>query len=295
MHLTQESRKTNTTVQGNMFENSGNARANDCARHPCFSESLNQYARIHLPVAPACNIQCRYCLRKYCCANECRPGVTARVMTPVEALDWYLSQKKQFPEITVAGVAGPGDALANWPVVKETLRKIRAVDPEVYLCLSTNGLLLPEYAEELRESGVRFVTVTVNCVDVECGAQLYAFVNYRDARYTGLEAAKLLFHQQVEGIRAVKKLGMFIKINCVAIDGINMDQIEKVANLAEALQCDVMNIIPLLPVPGSELEKEKPPSCEQIEQLRLTCGKKIRQMKHCNHCRADAVGRLKGK
>ena len=293
--MTQESRRTNTTVQGNIFKSNVSAGENDFARHPCFSESLNQYARIHLPVAPACNIQCRYCLRKYCCANECRPGVTARVMTPVEALDWYLSQKKQFPEITVAGVAGPGDALANWLVVKETLRKIRAVDPEVYLCLSTNGLLLPEYAEELLESGVRFVTVTVNCVEAECGAKLYAFVNYKGTQYRGVEASKLLFRQQVGGIRAAKKLGLFIKINCVAIDGINLDQIEKVANLADELQCDVMNIIPLLPVHGSELEKEKPPSCEQIEKLRQTCGKKIRQMKHCNHCRADAVGRLKGK
>ncbi|MBO6265059.1 MAG: hypothetical protein J6M57_03515, partial [Acidaminococcaceae bacterium] len=75
--------------------------------------------------------------------------------------------------------------------------------------------------------------------------------------------------------------------------GINVDQIKKVAELAGKLQCDIMNIIPLLPVPGSELENERPPSCETIEILRRICGNDIRQMTHCNRCRADAVGRLK--
>ena len=77
------------------------------------------------------------------------------------------------------------------------------------------------------------------------------------------------------------------------MEGVNGDQIKKVAELAGKLQCEVMNIIPLLPVPGSELENEKPPSCETVEFLRRICGKEIRQMEHCNRCRADAVGRLK--
>lgn len=265
----------------------------DMSLHPCFSERTNQYARIHLPVAPACNIQCRYCLRKFCCSNECRPGVTARVMTPAEAVAWYKSQKEKFPEITVAGVAGPGDPLANWPVVKETLHRIRNLDPSVFLCLSTNGLLLPDYAAELVETGVGFVTVTVNCTEPKAGNRLYSYVYYEDTVYRGKEAFDILFRQQVKGIECAKKLGMFVKVNCVVIEGINVDQIKKVAELAGKLQCDVMNIIPLLPVPGSELENEKPPSCETIEILRRICGNDIRQMKHCNRCRADAVGRLK--
>ena len=265
----------------------------DISLHPCFAERVNQYARIHLPVAPACNIQCRYCLRKFCCANECRPGVTARVMNPEEALAWYRSQKEQFPEITVVGVAGPGDTLANWPVVKETLRLIREQDPRVYLCLSTNGLLLPEYAQDLTDAGVEFLTVTMNCTDAEAGAQLYSVVNYNGTVYRGTEAAALLYRQQVEGIKRVKELGLFVKINCVVIDGINEDQTEKIAKLAGNFGCEVMNIIPLLPVPGSELENKKPPSCGRLEELRQICGEYIRQMKHCNRCRADAVGRLK--
>ena len=54
--------------------------------HPCFTAKCSDYARIHLPVAPKCNMQCNYCLRKYSCVNESRPGVVARVMVP-EALN----------------------------------------------------------------------------------------------------------------------------------------------------------------------------------------------------------------
>lgn len=45
--------------------------------HPCFTAKCSDYARIHLPVAPKCNMQCNYCLRKYSCVNESRPGVVA--------------------------------------------------------------------------------------------------------------------------------------------------------------------------------------------------------------------------
>ncbi len=40
--------------------------------HPCYSEEAHHYfARMHVAVAPACNIQCNYCNRKYDCANRC--------------------------------------------------------------------------------------------------------------------------------------------------------------------------------------------------------------------------------
>ena len=36
------------------------------AKHPCYSEDAHHhYARMHVAVAPACNIQCNYCNRKY--------------------------------------------------------------------------------------------------------------------------------------------------------------------------------------------------------------------------------------
>lgn len=145
--------------------------------HPCFTAKCSDYARIHLPVAPKCNMQCNYCLRKYSCVNESRPGVVARVMVPEDAVDWYLQMKDKVPKLTVAGIAGPGDALANWPAVSRTLSKIREVDKDVFFCLSTNGLYLPKYAKEIAALGVDYVTVTVNAITSNTGAHIYSFIN----------------------------------------------------------------------------------------------------------------------
>lgn len=59
----------------------------DLDNHPCFNKKASaSYGRVHLPVAPHCNIQCNFCNRIYDCANENRPGVTAKVQTPDESV-----------------------------------------------------------------------------------------------------------------------------------------------------------------------------------------------------------------
>ncbi|MGO9792418.1 MAG: nitrogenase cofactor biosynthesis protein NifB, partial [Solirubrobacteraceae bacterium] len=57
------------------------------ANHPCYSQEAHHfYARMHVAVAPACNMQCNYCNRKFDCCNESRPGVTSRLLSPEQAL-----------------------------------------------------------------------------------------------------------------------------------------------------------------------------------------------------------------
>ena len=82
--------------------------------HPCYSKDAhNHFARIHLPVAPACNIQCNYCNRKYDCSNESRPGVTSEKLKPLDGLKKVLLVGSEIKNLSVVGIAGPGDALAN--------------------------------------------------------------------------------------------------------------------------------------------------------------------------------------
>ena len=86
--------------------------------HPCFSGCAGNYARIHLPVAKKCNIQCNYCLRKFDCPNESRPGITTRLLTPEEAFEKYFRVKAEMSNLKVVGIAGPGDALAEFETQK---------------------------------------------------------------------------------------------------------------------------------------------------------------------------------
>ena len=65
--------------------------------HPCYSEEAHHhYARMHVAVAPACNIQCNYCNRKYDCSNESRPGVVSERLTPEQAAKKVLAVASTF-------------------------------------------------------------------------------------------------------------------------------------------------------------------------------------------------------
>jgi len=85
-------------------------------RHPCFGAEAHQsVGRIHLPVAPRCNIQCAFCERRVCAGQEMQhPGWAQRLLTPDQAalrVDELVAARPA--ETFVVGVAGPGDPLAN--------------------------------------------------------------------------------------------------------------------------------------------------------------------------------------
>ena len=260
--------------------------------HPCFySGAHRKFARMHLPVAPKCNIQCNYCDRKYDCTNESRPGVTSEVLTPEQAVEKIRYVKEKVPYLSVIGIAGPGDPLANEETF-ETLELMKKEFPEITFCLSTNGLNLPKNADRLKELGVRFVTVTMNAIDPEIGARLYDFVMFEGKAYHGEEAAKILIDNQLEGIRRATEAGITVKVNSVLVPGINMDHLPAVAKRAKELGAYIVNILPLIPVPGTKFESMRAPTSKERKQLQDECEVDIRQMRHCRQCRADAIGLL---
>ncbi len=262
--------------------------------HPCFSQAAaHQYARIHLPVAKHCNISCNYCNRKYDCLNESRPGVTSEIISPIEGLRRYQYYKQQLSNLSVVGIAGPGDVLADWEESSQTIRLIRDYDPEVLLCLSTNGLKLPKLAANIVKLGVSHVTVTVNTLNPETGAKIYRFVNYEGKRYTGIKGAGLLLANQLEGIRALTQQGMVVKVNTVMIPGMNDNDIPNVVRKMKQLGVFMTNIMPLIPVKGSVFENLPATDKHALNTMRQSCQSELQQMFHCQQCRADAAGLLK--
>lgn len=258
--------------------------------HPCFSrEAHHKFGRIHLPVAPACNIQCRYCIRKYDCANESRPGITSKVMTPSEALDRVRVLLERNDKISVIGIAGPGDPLAN-DAAFETLNMIHREFPDITLCISTNGVLLPDRLDELIKAGVRSITITINAVMPEVAEKIYSWAYYKGKRYIGRDAAELIVKNQARGLRNVIDAGLIVKVNTVYIPGINDAEIPLIAWLSGQRGVDIMNIIPL--IPQAELSHLQRPSTELIKRMREDCEEHVTQMTHCRQCRADAFGIL---
>jgi len=258
--------------------------------HPCFGGNHHKNGRIHLAVAPKCNIKCGYCTRRHDCANESRPGVTSRILTPQEALERVretMASKVLGPIIKVVGIAGPGDPLANEETF-ETFRIIGKEFPDLIKCMSTNGLLLPEKIDLLHELGLHSLTVTVNALDADVGARIYGHILYRGRRYTGIEAARILIANQLAGLERAAGYGMTIKVNTVLIPGINDDQLPLIARRVKELGAFVMNVMPL--IPQADFADVVPATPEEMEVVRKDNERIIGQFRHCRQCRADAAG-----
>ena len=262
------------------------------SKHPCYSKDAHNHARMHLPVAPKCNISCNYCVRKYDCPNESRPGVASEILSPEKALEKFIAVKQRMPNLSVVGIAGPGDALADWEKTKKTLSLIRKADPNITFCLSTNGLMLPFYANEIVKLGVSHVTVTINAIDTAIGAKIYKHIDYLGTTYTGETAATILLANQLAGLKLLSSKGVVCKVNTVLLTGINDTHVEEVVKKVKELGCFVSNIMPLIPVKGSVFENLPLVSNKELHKLRKKCGEHLNQMYHCRQCRADAVGTL---
>ncbi|MCX7708952.1 MAG: nitrogenase cofactor biosynthesis protein NifB [Clostridia bacterium] len=259
--------------------------------HPCFGGGCGN-ARMHIPVAPGCNISCNYCNRKFDCVNESRPGVTSEVLSPEEAAAKFIAVRNKIKNLTVVGIAGPGDALANFENTKKSIELIRELDPDITFCLSTNGLMLPEYAEELVRLGVTHFTVTINTVDPEIGAKIYKEVTYHGKKYRGREAAEILLANQLEGLRILSSKNIICKVNIVMIKGVNDGHIEEVVKKVKDYGVFMTNIMPLIPAQGSVFEDMPLTSNKELNEMRKKCGIELKQMYHCKQCRADAIGTL---
>jgi len=265
--------------------------------HPCYSEEAHHhYARMHVAVAPACNIQCNYCNRKYDCANESRPGVVSEKLTPEQAAKKVLAVASTIPQMTVLGIAGPGDPLANPEKTFRTFELIARTAPDIKLCLSTNGLMLPDHVETIKRFNVDHVTITINMVDPDIGAKIYPWVFYNHTRYTGRAAAGLLSERQLLGLEMLTAAGILCKVNSVMIPGVNDTHLVEVNRAVKSRGAFLHNIMPLISAPEHGtvfgLTGQRGPTAQELKALQDGCEGEMNMMRHCRQCRADAVGLL---
>lgn len=269
--------------------------------HPCYCEKAHKkYARLHLPVAPKCNIQCNYCNRKFDCVNESRPGVTSKVITSDEAVEIFLKYKVILKNLSVVGIAGPGDPMANPYETLKTFEMIRNIDDGINLCLSTNGLELSKYIKEIKFLKIEHITITINAVDEKIGSNIYKYVKTDNRTYKGEEGAKILIERQIEALSLLVNEGVIVKVNTVLIPGINSAEISSIARIIKRYGGFIHNIIPLIhPEDRSTFFSRsgiKPPSEADLMLARVESALKMggtsKVMKHCKQCRADAVGML---
>lgn len=258
--------------------------------HPCMHRQAHHTVpRLHLPVAPHCNTRCGYCERQvsHKAASVVAPGVSAAVLSPLEAIDKTRGFLRRWGKKAVIGIAGPGEPLANEQTF-ETLNLVRKEYPGITLCLCTNGLNLPDRCEDLRALRVQHLSVTINGFDPSIVAQIQPTVTKDGRVYVGRPAAEILIRNQEAGVQSAVEAGMFIKVNYVVIPEINGAHIIDTARKVRELGAGVFNPIPL--IPRGRFRNMRKPDERYMDRLRRLCSKILPVFGHCKQCRADAEG-----
>lgn len=265
----------------------GYSNSEHLIRHPCFHcGAYNKFGRIHLPVSPSCNIQCRFCVRKFNKRNN-RLRMNNTLLSPEKALKVLDNALHLCPQITVVGIAGPGDTLAS-PHAIDTFRLVHEKYPHLIKCLCTNGLLLNEKANTLIEVGVKTVTVTVNAVNVEILNQICSYVLHNTQYMTGEIAARWLILAQIAGIKKAVELGMVVKVNTVLIPGINDHHIGEIAEVVAQAGAELINITPL--IPQHEFSDKRKPTEQELTAARNAAEEYLPVSRQLCQCPANACG-----
>jgi len=252
-------------------------------------DAHEKIARLHLPVAPRCNIHCRFCSRKispHDTSTQC-PGRAERLLSPAQALEKARGFFARWGRDAIIGIAGPGDPLAN-PETFETLALVRGEFPDANICLCTNGLLLPDALGRLQALGMRHLSLTVNGVDPRIVQRITPWVEYAGQRTRGEAGAALLIEHQLAGIRAAAGAGMFVKVNTVVVPGLNDTHAAAIAAIVRAAGAQLFNPVPL--IPGGALKDHPRPDCDAMHRIRRQCGSSLPIFEKCKQCRADAEG-----
>lgn len=180
---------------------------------------------LRISVTELCNLRCRYCMpAEGVCKKSHADMLTEDEM--IQAVEAAASLG-----ITKLRITG-GEPLVKKNIVS-ICRRAAAVPGIREVCVTTNGLLLPELAVPLREAGVTRLNLSLDTLSPE----KYAYIT----RVGRLEDFRAGFHAALNA--GFQK----IKLNAVLIGGFNDDEILPLAELTRAYPVD-MRFIEMMPM-----------------------------------------------
>ena len=160
---------------------------------------------LRISVTDRCNYKCVYC----------RTGNEGALYGDLPFAD-YLRMARVLVELGIQKVRiTGGEPLLRKGVIDfvRQLAKLRTTDGEdLDIALTTNGHLLADMAQPLKDAGLRRVTVSMDAVDPD-----------RFARITRVPDG---YDNVLAGIRESRRVGLWpVKVNCVLMRGFNEDQV----------------------------------------------------------------------
>ena len=188
---------------------------------------------LRISVTDKCNLRCRYCMPE--------DGVCKKEHTEMLTEDEIITAVEAAAALGITKVRITGGE----PLVKKNIvsicRRAAAVEGIREVCMTTNGVLLPELAQPLKDAGVKRLNLSLDTLD----ADKYAYITRigkLDSFRAGLDAAFAAGFEK-------------IKINAVLIGGFNDNEVADLAELTRQYPVD-MRFIEMMPMYDSGDFKE---------------------------------------
>lgn len=207
---------------------------------------IDNYGRdinyIRISVTELCNLRCRYCMPE--------EGVPKRnheeMMTAEETLN--AARAAVALGINKIRITG-GEPLVKRGIVR-LCREIAEIEGVEELCITTNGTLLKEFAQPLKEAGVDRLNISIDTLDPEKFKYITRLGELQDV---------------LDGIDAAFDAGFDkIKLNVVLMGGFNDDEIEAFVAMTKDRDLEV-RFIELMPIGGGiGFDKAGFISCETV-------------------------------
>lgn len=184
---------------------------------------------LRLSVTELCNLRCRYCMPP--------EGIQKRRHEEMLTQEEMLDAVETAASIGIRKVRVTGGEPLVKKNILEICRGIRRIPGIEELCITTNGIRLPQMAADLRQAGVDRVNLSLDTLDPERYRQITRGGRLEDA-LKGLESALAAGFQRV-------------KINAVLLPETDAEEIRKLAGLTETMPVDV-RFIERMPMPGND-------------------------------------------
>ena len=180
---------------------------------------------LRVSVTDKCNLRCRYCMPA--------EGVCKKAHADMLTEDELIAAVEAAASLGIRKVRLTGGE----PLVKKNIlsicRRTAAVEGIEEVCLTTNGILLPQLGKQLRQAGVHRINLSLDTLNEEKYAHITRIGKLADF-FAGLDAALEAGFEK-------------IKINVVLIGGFNDDEIPDLAALTLRYPVDV-RFIELMPM-----------------------------------------------
>jgi cyclic pyranopterin phosphate synthase len=220
---------------------------------------------LRLSITDRCNLRCRYCMPE--------EGVDLLGHGDLLTYEEILRVIEVFARNGISKVRLTGGEPLVRKGVVDLIRGIAAIAGIKDLSLTTNGVLLSEYAGALAEAGLRRINVSLDTLKPE----RFAYITRRDK-----------FKEVWAGIEAALAHGLApVKVNVVVIQGFNDDEIKDFARLSLAYPLHV-RFIEYMPVGQGEewRDREVIASAQIMEEIR-----EVGELRHAGNGENDGPAR----